>query len=64
MNIEGYDSKENLFKSSCGDMEDMFNIEHFDDPMVKEADPEAAGRAYKADTTKVDQAKFPQHKAT
>jgi ABC-type transport system substrate-binding protein len=34
------------------------------DPMVAETDPQAVGLGYKADTTKVDQAKYPKHAAT
>ncbi|QWQ12314.1 high-potential iron-sulfur protein [Ralstonia pseudosolanacearum] len=30
-------------------------------PMVAETDPQAAALGYKADTTKVDQAKYPKH---
>ncbi len=33
-------------------------------PMVAEADPQAAALGYKADTTKVDEKKFPKHAAT
>lgn len=32
--------------------------------MVSESDPTALGLGYKADTTKVDAAKYPKHKAT
>ncbi len=32
-------------------------------PMVAETDPQAAALGYKADTTKVDKAKFPKHAA-
>ena len=34
------------------------------DPMLPETDPQAVGLGYKADTTKVDAAKYPKHKAT
>ena len=34
------------------------------DPMVAETDPQAVGLGYKADTTKVDKAKYPKHAAT
>jgi hypothetical protein len=33
-------------------------------PMLAETDPQAVGLGYKADTTKVDAAKYPKHKAT
>ena len=32
-------------------------------PMVAETDPQATALGYKADTTKVDKAKFPKHEA-
>lgn len=32
-------------------------------PMLAETDPQAIGLGYKADTTKVDAAKYPKHKA-
>ena len=32
-------------------------------PALSEADPQAAALGYKADTTKVDKAKYPQHTA-
>lgn len=35
-----------------------------DDKHLDEADPAAKALGYKVDTTKVDAAKFPQHKAT
>ena len=31
------------------------------DPMLPETDPQAVGLGYKADTTKVDAAKYPKH---
>jgi hypothetical protein len=34
------------------------------DPMVAETDPQAIGLGYKADSTKVDKAKYPKHAAT
>lgn len=34
------------------------------DPMLAETDPQAIGLGYKADTSKVDQAKYPKHAAT
>ena len=34
------------------------------DPMVAETDPQAVGLGYKADSTKVDKAKYPKHVAT
>jgi uncharacterized protein YfiM (DUF2279 family) len=33
------------------------------DPMLSETDPQAVGLGYKADTTKVDAAKYPKHVA-
>ena len=33
-------------------------------PKLDEADPQAVALGYKADTTKVDQVKYPQHAAT
>ncbi len=32
------------------------------DPMLAETDPQAVGLGYKADTSKVDAAKYPKHK--
>jgi hypothetical protein len=48
-------------------MEDMFNVknnnvEHFQ-IMVKDTDPTAVSRGYKADATKVDPKKFPKRAA-
>lgn len=34
------------------------------DPMVVESDPQATSLGYKADSTKVDKAKFPKHTPT
>jgi hypothetical protein len=34
------------------------------DPMLAETDAQAVGLGYKADTTKVDKAKYPKHAAT